>query len=73
MTIFTDPRALEIFDPDSPASEDRWIRLGYSNHNRVLLVIYCERVSPGRIRIISARKAAKSEQMKYYFRGVYEE
>ena len=44
VTVWTDESALEMHDPDHSDEEDRWIRLGYSNQTRILVVVFCERV-----------------------------
>ena len=72
VTTFRDSHALEMLEQESSANEDRWVRLGRSSHSRVLVVVYCERVSPERIRIISARRAT-SREMESYLRGLHEE
>ncbi|WP_041577982.1 BrnT family toxin [Bdellovibrio bacteriovorus] len=72
VTTFRDSYALEMLDQESSASEDRWLRLGRSSHLKVLVVVYCERLSPERVRIISARRAT-SREIEYYLRGLHEE
>lgn len=68
-TVWLDESGLEILDLEhSTSSEERWIRMGYSNRTRVLVVIYCEKVVDERIRIISARPATKNEQEQYHLR-----
>ncbi|WP_374030125.1 BrnT family toxin [Bdellovibrio bacteriovorus] len=69
-SVFHDLNALEIFDPDNSSSEERWIRLGRSSKSRLIVVVYCERASPERVRIISARLATKKEARYYSIRGV---
>lgn len=66
-TVWYDPESLEIPDPDHSITEERWIRLGYSAHSRVLVVVYCE-FSNGIIRIISSRKATTNEKKQYHER-----
>ena len=57
---------LEIFyDPDHSNQEDRYIAVGYSNTERVLLVVHCENATGSEIRIISARKATPSERRQF--------
>ncbi|MNJ99828.1 hypothetical protein D3C87_176090 [compost metagenome] len=68
VNAFFDERALEIMDPDSP-TEERWVLLGRASEQGVLVVVYCERELPDRIRIISARKASLLERKNYSFRG----
>jgi uncharacterized DUF497 family protein len=64
-TVFEDDDALLIPDPDHSTDEDRYILLGLSGALRVLVVVHCEREDGDVIRIISARKATKSEQATY--------
>lgn len=64
-TAFADSDALRIYDPDHSADEDRFILLGLSNRGRLLVVSHCYREGDALIRIISARKAKKSEAETY--------
>jgi len=64
-TVFVDERALLISDPDHSDDEDRFVLLGLSASLRVLLVCHCYRSSEEVIRIISARKAGRSERSLY--------
>ena len=64
-SVFYDECAIQFFDDAHSASEDRFIMLGMSHESRVLLVCHCERDDGATIRIISARKATKSER-KFY-------
>ena len=66
-TVFYDEFAVQFFDNDNPADEDRFLLLGMSTDARLLLVCHCERESGNRIRIISARKATRRES-KFYRR-----
>jgi len=68
VTVWTDESALEMHDPDHSDDEDRWIRLGYSNQTRILVVVFCEKVEGKLTRIISARKANKDEEKEYHSR-----
>ena len=61
--VFDDPRAQMFFDKEHSDHEDRFILLG-SSFSNVLVVIYCER-KQSTVRIISARKATKKEIKKY--------
>lgn len=63
-TIFTDEFARLIADPDHSESEGRFILLGTSIHSRLLVVCHCVREGE-LIRIISARKADKTERKVY--------
>lgn len=62
--IFADPFLLERFDGKHSDYQDRWQLIG-SVLDTVLFVVETE-LSADTIRIISARKAAKSEQEEYY-------
>ena len=64
-TVFYDEEALVIDDPEHSEQEDRFIILGLSNQANLLVVCHCDRASDTVIRIISARKATKTES-KYY-------
>ena len=64
-TAFLDEEALVIEDPDHSEAEDRFILLGLSAALRLLFVCHCVRESGSRIRIISARRANRSEQEQY--------
>lgn len=66
-TIWLDENALEMSDPEHSESEERWIRLGVSRLARMLIVVYVEKIEGERIRIISARKAVKSEVELYHW------
>jgi uncharacterized DUF497 family protein len=63
--VFYDPNAFEDYDTMHSAGESRFVIIGLSSR-RLLYVVYVERTADT-IRIISARKADKSEQ-KFYER-----
>ena len=65
-TVFYDEMALVIDDPDHSEQEDRFIILGQSSHAKLLVVCHCCRESDTIIRIISARKATRTETSQYY-------
>lgn len=65
-TVFYDELALVIDDPDHSEQEDRFIILGQSSQAKLLVVCHCYRESDTVIRIISARKATKTESSQYY-------
>jgi len=46
-----------------PVGEMRYILLGMSNQQRILVIAFAER--PPRTRLISARKATRQERRKY--------
>jgi len=66
-SVFYDDLAVQFFD-ESLGEETRFILLGRSNLSRVLVVVHCERGENDEIlRIISARKATKTE--RNFYRG----
>lgn len=64
-TVWADGSSVEFFDDEHSADEDRFIRVGHSSQNRILLVVYCEQDSGDTVRIISARKATPKERSEY--------
>lgn len=64
-TVFYDEDALVIDDPDHSGEEERFIILGMSHRAKLLVVCHCYRASETVIRIISARKATKTESNYY--------
>jgi uncharacterized protein len=72
-TIFSNFPLDVFFDPDNSADEERYIAVGFSSKHRALLVVHCENSKGTVIRIISARKATKSEQKSIFFLEVSDE
>ncbi len=64
-TTWADEHAIEFFDPEHSEAEDRFIRIGHSSDARLLLVVYCERGSGDRVRIVSARRVTAPERWEY--------
>ena len=62
-TVLGDPLELTIADPDHSVEEFRFLSMGLSSLNRILVVSYTERGE--RIRILSARVAAPKERRQY--------
>ena len=66
--MFLDPNALSLFDEQHSDEEERWLILGL-DQTGVLLVIshtyHEEAENSARVRLISARKATKSETKQY--------
>lgn len=62
-TVFGDPLAILMADPDHSLEERRCLVLGMSLNRRLLVVSHAER-SP-RTRLISARPATRSERRQY--------
>ena len=65
--VFADPFALNKYDSDHSNSEERWILLGKSLTETILVVVHTfrEKDDIEFVRIISARKATKQEQQAY--------
>ena len=66
-TVFFDDNARLIPDPEHSISEERFIILGITNKLRFLVVVHTYKEDDNVIRIISARKATKTE-IKYYYK-----
>ena len=64
-TVFYDERALVIDDPEHSEEEERFIILGMSAKANLLIVCHCCREEESIIRIISTRKATKTESAFY--------
>ena len=67
-TVFLDPMAMTIYDPDHSETEDRWITMGISKNGRLLIVCHTfhkERQESVTLRIFSSRKANKRETQEY--------
>ena len=62
-SCFYDPRQIAFYDPDHSNDEDRELLIAHSNQGRVLIISYTLKTEV--IRIISARKATKSEENRY--------
>ena len=62
-TVFGDPFSITIYDILHSEDEDRFVILGMSNENRILVVVHTYR--DDKIRIISARNATKKERKQY--------
>jgi uncharacterized DUF497 family protein len=62
--VFSDPFALSLPDDEHSETEERWLLLGKSLNERLLLVVHIYRYDEV-IRIISARKATATESATY--------
>jgi uncharacterized DUF497 family protein len=62
-TVFQDPLAITIFDPDHSEEEDRYLTIGMSERNRAVIVAHTDRGE--RIRIVSARELTRDERRDY--------
>jgi uncharacterized protein len=63
-SAFADEFGRLVTDPDHSGEEDRFILMGMSPRLRLLVVCHCYRHGDA-IRIISARKANRSERAQY--------
>jgi len=65
--VFTDQFALSRLDDEHSFDEDRWVLLGKSLNETLLLVVHTFRDNNGTefVRIISARKATQKEKQTY--------
>ena len=63
VTVFYDPLAATFDDPDHSVGERRFITVGYSSHERLLVVVHVERGD--NLRIISARLATARERKRH--------
>ena len=70
-SVFYDEFAVQFFDGEGSESEDRFLMLGLSSEAQLLMVCHCERHEGNIIRIISARKATKTEG-KFYQGAAHE-
>ncbi len=61
-TVFDDPLYIDFYDPDH-SDEERYIIMGLSQQQRLLVVFYTERQQM--TRLISAREATKKEKDAY--------
>ena len=67
-TVFGDPLSLTMPDIDHSFMEERFLLLGLSTLNRLLVISYSERDNI--TRLISAREATPRER-RYYERGTH--
>lgn len=66
--VFTDKKALSIFDEDHSELEERWVTIGMIPDSRIIVVVHTDIIyfeNKKHIRIISARKATKNETKNY--------
>jgi uncharacterized protein len=64
-TAFYDRSGRASYDPDHSQDEDRYLLLGMSESLQLLVVCRVYRQNDEYIRIISARRATKTEQQQY--------
>ena len=68
--VFADKYMLTLYDDEHSDDEDRWITIGQPLSSSILVVVHTYRKIRNKesIRIISARKATKHEEKKYFER-----
>lgn len=64
-TAFSDEHALLLDDPEHSADDDRFILIGLSAALRMVVVCHCYHEGADVIRLISARKATRTERRDY--------
>ena len=64
-SVFDDLAAILFDDPEHSEEEERFLIIGMSNQRGICIVSHCYRGIDERIRIISARKATRTEQSIY--------
>ena len=62
-SVFGDPFALTIDDPDHSSEEKRFLTTGYSNRQRLIIVAHTDRDE--RVRLINAREVTAAERRTY--------
>ena len=63
VTAFYDPLSATFNDPDHSVGEYRFITIGLSSHDRLLVVAHAERGKT--LRILSARSATSRERKRH--------
>ena len=63
VTVFDDPLYIDFYDPDHSDEEERYLVVGESSNDRVLIVSYTERGNM--VRLISAREVTSAERKDY--------
>ncbi len=66
LTVFFSAPLFVFHDPDHSTEEDRYIAFGFSALSNILAVVHVENESGKIVRIISARKATRREQKKFF-------
>ncbi|MBD2362032.1 BrnT family toxin [Anabaena minutissima FACHB-250] len=62
-TVFNDPLSVTFPDPDHSYGEERYVIVGLSIANRILVVAHTDRSDS--VRIITAREATRNERRFY--------
>jgi uncharacterized DUF497 family protein len=64
-TVFADTLSITIPDPDEVDDEERWVTMGFSHRQRLLVVVHTEEDEHQIVRIITARPADPGERRDY--------
>jgi uncharacterized DUF497 family protein len=62
-TAFQDPLSVTVADPLHSTDEERFVLIGHSHRDRLVVVVHTDRGN--RVRIISARAATRKERRNY--------
>lgn len=62
-TVFGDPLSVTVPDPDHSIGEERFVPIGMSHQQRLLVVVHADRDDV--IRLINARLATRPEREAY--------
>ena len=62
-SVLGDPMSVTFYDPDHSTEEDRYISIGRSSRDRLIIVSHCD--GDDRVRIISARTVTRRERKIY--------
>ena len=64
-TVFYDENAILFDDPEHSREEERFLIIGVTTNEKICIVSHCYKDNDKKIRLISARKATKSERKTY--------
>lgn len=67
-TVLLDPLAVTVFDKPHSEDEDRWATIGVDSNGAVLVMVHTFHPvgkDVAKIRIVSARKATRTETRRY--------
>lgn len=63
ITVFGDPLATTVFDSEHSIGEERWLTMGLSSRQRIVIVSHTNRGES--VRLIGARPATPQERRVY--------
>ena len=67
-TVFLDPLAKTVYDPEHSGTEDRWVTIGRAENGDLLVAVHTHteaNKNTADVRIISAREATRTERRQY--------